>query len=307
MSFLRRALGGGDKAPDWAAFMKADEYRAFADAVLADFTKRGLNAQVTDDGAVVVADGAVPGTFGLSNLAQLCHALERSQWTDAIRSHFENLEASERAQDDLADFTKARDLLKVRVFRTSEIPPEALEAMTRTALAPDLVAVLAADLPTTVMTVNREMAAGWGVPIDELFAIARQHMAAEVESYERSSVPIGDGVAVEALVGDSFFVASQIIRFEELAAPGANGALVALANRHQLLWHDIEKVAGTVAAVQVMLQLALRGYQEGPGSLTPDLYWWHRGALTLLPGFIDKKGLNFVPPDEFVQLLNGLG
>jgi hypothetical protein len=37
MGFLRRALGGGEKAPDWASFMKADEYRAFEAAVAVDF------------------------------------------------------------------------------------------------------------------------------------------------------------------------------------------------------------------------------------------------------------------------------
>jgi hypothetical protein len=37
MGFLRRALGGGEKAPDWASFMKADEYRAFEAAVDVDF------------------------------------------------------------------------------------------------------------------------------------------------------------------------------------------------------------------------------------------------------------------------------
>ena len=26
MGFLRKALGGGEKAPEWASFMKADEF-----------------------------------------------------------------------------------------------------------------------------------------------------------------------------------------------------------------------------------------------------------------------------------------
>jgi hypothetical protein len=61
-----------------------------------------------------------------------------------------------------------------------------------------------------------------------------------------------------------------------------------------------------VQAVQTMLQVGMNAYQEGPGSLSPDLYWWHRGALTLLPSSIDRKGVQFFPPDAFVELLNSL-
>jgi hypothetical protein len=128
-------------------------------------------------------------------------------------------------------------------------------------------------------------------------------------SSERSSVPIAGGASpaggasLETLTGDTFFVASQIIRFGDFAGTPASGALVSLPIRHLLIWHSIETAAGTVQAVQTMLQVGMNAYQEGPGSLSPDLYWWHRGALTLLPSSIDRKGVQFFPPDAFVELL----
>jgi hypothetical protein len=305
MGFLRRALGGGESAPGWAAFMGADEYRAFEDAVVADFAQRGITARVTDDGSVLAETGNHQNAYGLSNLAQLCHAIDRSDWPAAIRTHFGNLAGAERAHDQLADYAYARDLLKVRVYRTSELLPEALEGMVRQPLAAELVAVLAADLPTTVSTIGEKMAEAWGVPPPELFAAAAEHMADEVPGYEHKVVQFGAAI-MHDLVGDSFFVASQIVRFADLADPPAGGALVALPNRHHLLWHGIESMDATVQLVQVMLQVAAKLYQDGPGSITPDLYWWRAGELTLLPSRIDGGQIQFAPPDAFVELLNRL-
>ena len=305
MGFLKRVLGGSDKAPAWASFMKADEYGAFEAAVLADFERRGLAAKVVDDG-VFVDVGEDQHVYGLFNLAQLCHQIDRGDWPRTIQEHFENIAATADIGERLKNFGYARELLKIRVHRLSLLPPDSVEHWVRQVLAPDLVAVLAADLPTTVSTITDDIAEGWDTPIDELFAIATDHMATEMSGYERGSVPMAGGASLETLSGETFFVASQIVRFAEFASPPPHGALVSLPNRHLLIWHPIETAAATIQAVQTMLTAGLNAYQEGPGSLTPDLYWWHRGALTLLPSSIDGKGVNFLPPDALVELLNSL-
>jgi hypothetical protein len=305
MGFLRRALGGGEKAPEWASFMQADEYREFEAAVVADFERRNETVRIADDGAFV-GDAEHERVYGLFNLAQLCHRLERSHWPGAIREHFENIAQAESASERIKDFAYARDLLRIRVYRLSDAPPEAAANWIHRALSPELVAVLAADLPTTVSTISKEIAEPWNVPIDELFAIATEHMAGEMPSYERDSVPLAGGAKLETLAGDTFFVASQVVRFADFAGAPANGALVSIPNRHLLIWHPIETAAATIQAIQTLIPTAANAYREGPGSLTPDLYWWHRGALTLLPGTVDNKGVQFFPPDAFMELLNTL-
>jgi hypothetical protein len=305
MGFLRKALGGGEKAPEWASFMKADEYRAFEAAVVADFERRGQAVRIVDDGAFI-GEGEDERVFGLFNLAQVCHQIGQSDWPTTIREHFENIADAEAATERLKDYAYARDLLKVRVYQVSDLPPGTVDNWVRRTLSPELVAVIAADLPTTVATISDDVAEAWNVPIDELFAVAAEHMAAEMPGYERNSVPIAGGASLETLSGDTFFVASQIIRFADFAGTPTNGALVSLPNRHLLIWHPIETAANTVQAVQTMLQVGMNAYQEGPGSLSPDLYWWHRGALTLLPSSIDSKGVQFFPPDAFMELLNSL-
>jgi hypothetical protein len=46
--------------------------------------------------------------------------------------------------------------------------------------------------------------------------------------------------------------------------------------------------------------------REGPGSITPNLYWYRDGRFTLLPYEIANKQFNFRPPDELVDLMNQL-
>ncbi|MCI0344329.1 MAG: hypothetical protein L0221_02645 [Chloroflexi bacterium] len=305
MSFLRRALGG-DRAPEWASFMSGDEYRAFAQALEQDMETRGWRRQITDAGSVVVDRGSgKPDEFGLFNLAQLCHQLDRSKWAAAIGAHFTNLAAAEAAGEQLAEFAYAEPMLKVRVYRASEMPPEALAGMVTTPLAPDLVGVLVADLPTTVQTLGRETVSGWGVPIDELFRIATRQMAEEAATYDLSDLDLGGGASAKALSGDSFFVGSQIIRFRELAGELPQGALVVIPTRHILLWHPISTAEATVRAVNSMIALGTNLYSQGPGSITPTLFWWH-GALTVLPAAVDGGKVQFAPPDEFMELLNSL-
>ena len=305
MSFLRRALGG-DRAPEWASFMSGDEYRAFAQALEQGLARRGWTSRITDVGSVVVDRGTgKPDEFGLYNLAQLCHQVDRSTWGQAIDTHFTNLIAAEAAGEQLNDFANAEPLLKVRVYRSSEMPPEALAGMVTTPLAPDLVGVLVADLPTTVQTLGKEMVSGWGVPIDELFGTATRHMAEEAATYDLSDVDLGGGASAKALSGDSFFVGSQIIRFRELAGDLPQGALVVIPTRHILLWHRIATAEATIRAVNSLIALGQNLYAQGPGSITPTLFWWH-GALTILPAVAEGGKVQFAPPDEFVELLNSL-
>ena len=305
MSFLRRALGG-DPAPEWAAFMSGDEYRTFARNLEGVLSKRGWSSRITDEGSVVVdRGGGAPEEFGLSNLAQLCKQIDRSKWAEAISAHFTNLDAAAAASEQLKSFAVAEPLLKARVYRTSEMPADALAGMVTRPLAPDLVAVLVADLPTTVQTLGKQTVAAWDMPIDKLFGIATTHMAEEAATYDRSDVDLGAGTSAKALSGNSFFVGSQVIRFRELAGELPQGALVVAPTRHILIWHPLETAEKTIRAVNSIIALAANLYAQGPGSLTPTLFWWH-GALTVLPATTAGGKTQFAPPDEFVELLESL-
>jgi hypothetical protein len=63
---------------------------------------------------------------------------------------------------------------------------------------------------------------------------------------------------------------------------------------------------GVIGAVNHLLILANRMYADGPGSVSDSLYWLRDGVFERLAGEVQGEDVRFAPPDEFVEVLNGL-
>jgi hypothetical protein len=299
MKWLGRLRGA--KVPEWAAFFDGPAYERFIAAVEADAARRGWRITRIEDGMSV--DG-LDGEFGLSNLAQVCHASPEDAWPAIVAQHFDNLVGA-RAGDlePPTTFEEARALLKVRIY-PSDQPMVTGSNVVSSPLAPGLARVLVFDLPTTVATVPRERLVDWP-PVDELFAIATSNLRDEPQP-AHESVALKNGGTIDVQLGDSFFVASRVLMLPEVAdLDGARGALVAIPHRHALLVHPIRDLA-TIEAINVMVVLADQWYREGPGSLSPTVHWWHDGALTPIPSEVRDGKVSVYPPDALVEVLNGL-
>ena len=301
MGFLRKLVGGGAKAPDWASFLTGEEYAAFQAALEADLRARGWSYTQRDDGLFVDMGDPEPRVYGLTNLAQLCARVERADWPAAIRDHFDHMDKLFAEVDADVPWDAARALLKPRVFPTGDA--ERYEAVSYP-LTPELSVVLALDYPDSVKTLHRDHVDAWPAA-DELYAIALENLRAD-PAPAPETVTGPNGVAFDVYEGDSYFTASHLLRLAELRGdPRLTHALVAVPNRHLMLVHEIRDltVAPTLGA---MVNGAASAYESGPGSITPDVLWWHAGALTRIPAWIDKKGVNIAPPDAFTELLNTL-
>lgn len=300
MTQRRRILGGSAQVPDWASFFTPAEYEHFLDLVVAHFAARKLEAR-HDDGVLRVTGPAGSSDYGLANLSQLCHLEELGEWPAVIAEHFDRMELSSRETEDLAaavaDFDKVAHLLKVRLY--AEGTP--LDKAVARALVPGLVVGLAFDLPSAVVTVGRKDAERWGRSEEELFRLAQQNVEAE-GLLTPQALEVEPGCTLHALVSDSFFTSTHALLLDRYLTPSGEGALVAVPNRHLVVYHAIQSDAA-FAAVDAMLGIARRRHQEGPGSLSPSLYWYRRGGLELLPSRMEGEGLVFEPPAEFVAML----
>lgn len=45
-------------------------------------------------------------------------------------------------------------------------------------------------------------------------------------------------------------------------------------------------------------------FQEEPGSISSNIYWYHENKMTKLQYTLEGKSVNFFPPNEFIELLN---
>jgi len=307
----RRTRDAGPRAvPGWADFLEPEQLRAFMEVLELALAERELEA-VQREGVVAVAlpDGR-PLQLGLRNLAQRCAHLEPGRWADVVGEHIDTLLGAEAEVDaiDRADFDAVRPLLKVRLYPSEALEQSQADAVILAHPCPGLAAVLVYDLPNTVSSVPQAEAGAWGRSPEELLAVGLKNLAADpapdrqdVDVDVDVEVEVERGVVLRRLSGPSFFVASHLLLLERLLPQKlAYGALVCAPTRHLLLLHTIRD-SRVLLAINAMIPEAHECYRRGPGSLTPNLYWWHDGQLTHLPTTVEPGKVKLTPPAVFVE------
>ena len=312
MGFLKRVMGGGgeqpEPGPDWARPMSRPDAVAFLEAVGEEIERRGLPFAV-GEGMIRVERNGRSSDFGLTNLAQVCHQAGRSEWTATIARHFDNLFAAEDAsaatEEQGTDLEAVRTMLKVRLFPGSSLGGMDAQPPVSWEFAPGIVAAFVYDLPTTVASVNVAHINAWGRSRDDLLSIALENVRADI--VEAQAIGDAGPSAAVACVADHFFAASHAFLLDErLPANAQHGAVFAVPHRHALLYAPIADL-GIVQSINRLIPTAVSLFQQGPGSISPALYWWRRGGpVTVLPSQLDGKNVQFAPPDDFVQVLNAL-
>jgi hypothetical protein len=291
-----------DPRPRWARFLSDDEWREFVVAVETELQRRGLRYRIEDGFVWAPWGGDEDEALSLLNLAQLCHAAGPGQTPRVISGHFDALIAgrSDRVMADTlaTDLTAARPYLKLRIYSKETFGEEPEQFVVRP-VADDLVAVLCFDLPSNVVTVNAESLEHWGCTADDVWYQALANLR-RTEHAAVDDVDVG-GAVLKAMTGDSFFVASNVLLLDDFLGDDVTplGTLVAVPNRHTLVWHPITDMTA-LRAIDAMVVMASGMCAEGPGSISPNLFWWRDGVLRTLPTRETDEHYEFVPPDDFV-------
>jgi uncharacterized protein YtpQ (UPF0354 family) len=304
-------LGAGPDAPPpsrWAGFFTAGEYRRFLGLVRAHFERKGLPVDISGDVVRAAPDGAT--AFGLANLAQKCRGEPPDDWADVIAGHFDALDRVEEGlrefEETKKQFSRVRDLLALRLWSREDIDSYAEKNVVFETGLEGIVGLLVYDLPESVESVSGDDLARWGLTREEIFETA-------LDNVRRICAPrifedeVAPGATIRVITDDqSLFVATHALLLGSRPdLVGSAGALVAVPNRHALLCCAIESRA-VMEAIGRMAVAAARMHELGPGSISPSLYWYHRGRFTDLPCELDGDRLDFSPPDEFVEMLNRL-
>ena len=320
--------GNGDTAgtvPDWAAMFAAEEWAWFIATLAADLDGRGITHRIDVDAGCVNVEipGPVPNVLGLHNLAQICRGRPREAWAEAMRHHFDvafDVKDGTTAEELAKDWTLAREKVKLRLYREENLPPAV--PLVTWHVADGLVAVLAFDLPDTVISVKMGDRATWDVEDEELYETALDNVRNE-GLLGMNKIEVGAATSIVVLDGGrSFFAASHALFLEDYLMneslvgtggfQGEYGAVIAIPHRHVVIYHPIDDLR-VVAAIQTMLVTAANMFAEGPGSISPDLYWLPPDdhdtddLLVRLPCERTDDALRFLPPPEFVAILESLG
>ncbi len=307
-----RGKGKSEKKPGWASFFSPDQFAEFKRLIEIHFQQKG-QAFSWGEGVLLLKPEEPGGLhqLGLVNLAQLCARNPEGDWASIVDDHFNTLDKSQTEQrvleQRLPDFGRVRDLLSVRLWPEDYLKELDASRMIHRRDLPGAISALVYDLPSSIRNVTPDEAKSWGLSIDELFDIALENVR-ETCIPDVSEQDLGDDHSVFLLSDESFFVASHALLLEEHHARcvGAFGALVGIPHRHVLIAYPIESLA-VMQAIPKLIAVILGMERDGPGSISPRLYWLQNREFVDLPFRIDNNTLNFSPPDSFMEMLNLLG
>nr|WP_203645220.1 immunity 49 family protein [Streptomyces sp. SID14478] len=254
-------------------------------------------------GDTVEADGR---RHLLAHLARRCRRAPEDTWPGLVEEFFAASAAAAQGGD------SAEELLTRACL--SLVAPDAVPADGDDGfaylrdVAEGLRLALALDGPDSATLLTDQDVARAGA--DALWAAGQRNL---VRAPLRSEEVRLDGHAVlYSVYGDSPFVSTKALVLPELVAevtgrrmPDA-GALVAVPTRHLLAFHPI--VDGGVAdAVNDLATYAFKAHEEGPGPLSPRVYWWHEGRLTSLTTVDRATGtLSLRPPEALLDIMQAL-
>lgn len=255
-----------------------------------------------------VVYGSDKTEYGLDNLAQSYHIEPFKTRKDIIKNHFEGVINSGKEREELTkkikDFNSVKEYISVRIYSQDYIDQMKNGLIYREDI-PEVKSVLVFDLPSIAINIKPEEAKIWGISESELFELGINNSITKYK-VEISKNRVDDDISVWLLASDSIFTANNALSLEknnELI--GKYGSLIILPNRHAVIVYPIEDI-NVIKAVNKIAFLAKMMYEEGPGSLTSNLYWYRKGKFINLPYKIENKKLDFFPPEEFLELLNGL-
>lgn len=292
-------------APEWCSFFRPRDFETFLSLVTGFFAQKQIPITLIEENGVVQVVGK-DERFGLFNLAKACRQLPPAEWKAQVERHFNNVLASmEDARLPDANFDDIKELLVARLFDGSSSYAQQTDKVVYREDIPGVLTSLSLELPTAFRSVAPDTMAGWGKSEAELFAYAIDN--ARRRSQPRiENVPLEAGVVVRVLLGESFLVSSQALCLESYpGCLGTYGALVAVPDRESVICFPVEDSA-VVAAFAPIALLAQRLYAEGPGGVSPQVYWLYQGRFEIIKVTERESAVVVEPPDSLVALLNQL-
>ena len=297
------AEGRPHRRPVDFEFMGPDEWFEFHCELYGVVAELDLAVTTIGPGAIRLRNGR---SLGLLQLAQHCHLRPRDDWRGLIAAHLRTMTAH------LHDIVAPFSVFDLRIRLVPDAPDDSvmLRALGARPFAEGIVQVLAIDVADAVRCVPVSEITDLGWDEDEAWASASVQTELFEVPEEVHTIDIG-GVDIVHVFGERPFTASMVGVVDRLVAEVAHiadtGAIVSMPLRHSLLVHPIDD-AGVRTAIAGMIPITRQLFKQGPGSVSPHLYWWRAGGLQWIPTFFDgtMEGVEFYPSDELAVVVANL-
>ncbi|MFG2074970.1 hypothetical protein [Nonomuraea maritima] len=260
----------------------------------------GYSFEFARDGASVTLRGDRedgPGGSGalivkLTGLRREAGRRAREDWPKLVSEHLAHAVATAGDWLDVCDIEQARPLMRTRVEAVDDVAD--LTRVVGRHLNADLVELLTVG----GRVVRPEEAGCWPMAAGQALDLAAGNVRGERLRAESIGV---SGTSVTRLTAESPSAATHLRWLDDYLAVPDDGALVVLPDPYTLLVHPVDGI-GVVRAIE-----RLRVHAARTDGLSPQVYWWHEGRLTLIKAeIVTRQGqirLVVAPPPAFAQVL----
>lgn len=246
--------------------------------------------------------------LGLTNVAQVCKQEDPKFYKEIIKEHFDSMIRAYKFDQEFKrianNFEEVQKYIGLRLYDNQYVAHIGKEFTIGKEVAGDIYAMVVFDFPDSILNIKPEQAEPWGKTIDELFEIGKKN------SRDKYPISIKKEKLGEFSIwfahADHFFTPNIVFELEsrpELI--GTKGSLVGLPHRHAALIYPIENLE-VVKAINGIIPTIFGMNQEGPGSLSNQLFWFNKHTFTELPYTLDNGKLQFIPPMSFVEMIQEL-
>ena len=304
-SFFKKAK---NQLPEWASFFKEKEYNAFIKVVGSYFSRKGIGYKI-EDGVVILEDDSLGfNNLGLMNIAQICNQQYISKYEAIVSDHFDLLANSHEFDIEfdkiVHDYDSIEPYIALRLQHIEYAMQVGLENTIGWDFAGDIYAMLVFDQPQSVTSIKPEQAEKWGKSFNELFETGIRNIRNNYE-FDVSEEEYA-GLKIWFVTAEHFFTANIVFDLKnrpELI--GTHGAIIGIPHRHAVFIYPINDTK-VLQSINVLIPTVHGMCEEGPGSISDNLFWYNDGDFTVLPYTIDDKQTMFSPPQVFVDMLQSL-
>lgn len=308
MFSIFKRKGDHPEVPEWASFFNEKEYQEFIKAVDNYFVKKKLSYEQQGSMLVVGENNFGFSQMGLVNVAQVCKQDKTAVYEKIVSRHFETMIRANEFESEfekiVTDYDKVKKYIGVRIYPADYATNIGEDFTLGKSFAGDTYAMLVFDLPDSIANIKPEQADKWGKTVEELIETGIENIKQNYP-FEISKQKFND-FDIWFVQGDHFFTPNIVFDLENHPKMiGSKGALIGMPHRHAVIIYPIESI-DIIKAINGLIPTIYGMNQEGPGSVSNKLLWYKDGQFVNLPYNIQEQKLQFIPPAEFVELLNTL-
>lgn len=280
-----------------------DEYNFIMEICIKYHNDNELIVSKIDEGEIVIdIDGDEHHRY-LDNLVRVLASNDKTIWNELIYEHFDKLKPNPSALKYLyKDYDYASQFLRVLLKEDTFNLGDNVENYVHRIDFPKINTFLILEFEGQFHFIHKDEIVEWNKSENDLFECAIQNLpedeieAKEYEFVEKFTVYI-------FFSGD--YSASLMLDLRNRAnyAIGKFGTLIAIPTKGTAYVHPIENsdILELIVILQPTIEII---YNEDPGNITTNFYWYYDNKMQILPTEQSENGLLISLPKDLIKLIN---